>query len=321
MRIRPRLRAGVVALAALLGACASTPRIAQFGLPAPSAELVATPFFPQDVNECGPAALATALGASGVATTPDELSPSLYLPGRKGTLQAEMVATTRRHGRVPYPLPPDTAELLATVAGGTPVLVLQNLGLSFWPRWHYAVVVGFDAADNSVVLRSGLEKRAVMSLRSFERSWRLAQRWALAVVAPDAPPARARPREWLRAASAFEELRRSEVAAEAYATATRRWPDELLPWQVLANARYAQGDLAGAEAALRNAHRLRPDAVTLNNLASVLLDRGCPRSARAAIERAGLLETGEGERAAIERTRAQIDAHRGQQGPGCRDPE
>lgn len=315
------MRAAALALCALLGACASTPRIAQFDLPSAAAELTATPFFPQHINECGPAALATALAASGVATAPDELSPSLYLPGRKGTLQAEMVATARRHGRVPYPLPPDTGEVLATVAGGTPVLVLQNLGLSFWPRWHYAVVVGFDAADNTVVLRSGLEKRAVMSLRAFERSWRLAQRWALAVVAPDAPPPRAEAREWLRAASAFEELKQRQLATQAYDAATRRWPEEPLPWQVLANARYAQGDLAGAETALRNAHRLKPDAVTLNNLASVLLERGCPRSARDAIGRAAALEAGEAERAAIEKTRAQIDAHRGRQGSGCRDPE
>lgn len=307
----------MLALAALLGACASSPRIAQFGLSAPAVELTATPFFPQDLNECGPAALATALGASGVATTPDELSPSLYLPGRKGTLQAEMVATTRRHGRVPYPLKPETADLLATVAGGTPVLVLQNLALSFWPRWHYAVVIGFDAADNTVVLRSGLEKREVMSLRAFERSWALAQRWALAVVPPDAPPPRAEAREWLRVASAFEELKQRELAIEAYAAATRRWPGEILPWQVLANALYAQRDLKRAEAALRSAHAVKADAATLNNLASVLLERGCARSARAAIERAAALEMGEAERGVVEKTRAQIEAHRGPQAGDC----
>jgi len=313
----PRLRAGALALCALLGACAGTVRIADLGLPRPAAELADTPFFPQDVDECGPAALATVLGASGVGVTPDELVPTLYLPGRKGTLQAEMIANARRHGRVPYPLAPRLDEILATVADGTPVLVLQNLALSFWPQWHYAVVVGFDAGANTLVLRSGTTRRLVVKMGAFERSWTLAQRWALAVVAPDAPPARAQLREWLLAASAFEELKQHESAATAYLAATRRWPDEALPWQVLANARHAQRDLAGAEAALRTAQRIEPAAATLNNLAQVLLERGCPRSARSAIERARALGGSESEMAAIGRTREQIEAHRGKQAAHC----
>ena len=312
------MRAGALALCALMGGCAGTVRIADLELAHPAAELADTPFFPQDINQCGPAALATALVAGGVAVTPDQLAPGLYLPGKKGTLQAEVVATARRHGRVPYPLRPQPAEVLATVAGGTPVLVLQNLGLSFWPVWHYAVVIGFDAAANTVILRSGTERRRVMSMRAFERSWTLAQRWALAVVAPDAPPLRAELREWLRAASAFEELKQPQLAVTAYLAATRRWPADVLPWQVLANLRHAQGDLAAAEDALRTAHQLKPEAATLNNLALVLLERGCPQPARAAIARASALAASEPEQAAIGRTRQQVDAYRGRRAEGCR---
>ena len=32
-------------------------------------------------------------------------------------------------------------------AGALTLLVLQNLGLSWLPRWHYAVVVGYDLAE------------------------------------------------------------------------------------------------------------------------------------------------------------------------------
>jgi hypothetical protein len=311
------LRFAALALGALLGACAGTVRI---GVPVESVELAQTPFFPQDANECGPAALATALAATGVEVTPDDLVPLLYLPGRQGSLQAEVVAATRRHGRVPYPLAPRLDELLATVAGGTPVLVLQNLRFSSWPRWHYAVVVGFDTADDTVILRSGTERRRILSVAAFERSWSLADRWALAVVAPDAPPPRAEPRAWLRAASAFEELGQAALAERAYRAAAQRWPDQPLPWQVLANLRHAQRDLAGAEAALREALARAPSAATLNNLASVLLERGCPCAARAALDRAAPLDAGEPERAALSRTRAQVDADRRQDAPGCRAP-
>jgi len=308
------LRLAALALCALLGACAGTVRI---GVPLASIELADTPFFPQDMNECGPAALATALGASGIAVTPDELVPELYLPGRHGTLQAEMIAGTRRHGRVPYPLAPRLDELLATVAGGTPVLVLQNLRLSFWPQWHYAVVIGFDTSDDTVILRSGTERRKVMSAYAFDRSWKLAQRWAVAVAAPEAPPANALAREWLVAASAFEELGQPDVAGKAYGAATQRWPDDVRPWQALANARYAQRDLAGAEAALRHAHALQPSAATLNNLAQVLLERGCPKTARSALAQAAALDATDGERQALESTRAQVEAHRGRQAAQC----
>ena len=309
------MRLAALALCALLGACAGTVRI---GVPLDSIELEDTPFFPQDVDECGPAALATALGASGVAVTPDELVPELYLPGRKGTLQAEVIAATRRHGRVPYLLAPRLDELLATVAGGTPVLVLQNLGFSFWEQWHYAVVVGFDAGDDSLILRSGTDKRKTMSAAAFDRSWRLARRWAVAAVAPEAPPASAQLQPWLVAASAFEELKQFDVAASAYGAATLRWPEQPLPWQALANARYAQRDLPGAEQALRQAHALKPAAATLNNLAQVLLERDCPKTARAALAQAAALEASEGERAALDKTRRQVEAHRGRQAAHCR---
>lgn len=309
------MRAAALALCALLGACAGTVHV---GAPVESIELADTPFFPQDENECGPAALATVLAAGGLAVTPDELAPILYLPGREGSLQAEVVAAARRHGRVPYPLAPRLEDLLETVAGGTPVLVLQNLGLAPRPRWHYAVVIGFDARDDTLVLRSGTERRRVMSATAFDRSWALARRWALAVVAPDAPPARADAAGWLRAASAFEELGQAALAERAYRAAAQRWPAEPLVWQVLGNQRYAQRDLAGAEEALRRGLALAPAAATLNNLAQVLLERGCPRQAREALERAGALEAGEAERAVLARTRAQVEAHRGAQAAHCR---
>ncbi|MET0987939.1 MAG: hypothetical protein ABW034_21275, partial [Steroidobacteraceae bacterium] len=64
-------------------------------------ELEQVPFFPQAEYQCGPAALATVLEAAGVATTPDALVPIVYLPARKGTLQTELVAATRRFDRIP----------------------------------------------------------------------------------------------------------------------------------------------------------------------------------------------------------------------------
>ena len=49
----------------------------------PAVELAAVPFFPQEDFQCGPAALATVLAASGDATTPQALAPQSYLPQRR----------------------------------------------------------------------------------------------------------------------------------------------------------------------------------------------------------------------------------------------
>lgn len=245
------------------------------------------PFFPQELHHCGPAALATALNAEGAGVTPEALAPLVYVPGRQGSFQAELVAAARVHGRVPYRVDPNPEALLAALSDHRPVLVLQNLGLGVLPRWHYAVVVGYDPQRDEWLLRSGRERRQRLSSRRFLRTWDLAERWALVLAAPADPPAAATAARWLQAAAPFESLGRADIAAEAYAAAVARWPDSALAWQAYANARYGQGDLAGAEEALRRALVLEPSVPVRNNLAQVLAERGCAAEAQQMLDAIG----------------------------------
>jgi hypothetical protein len=100
-------------------------------------ELSDTPFFPQKKFQCGPAALATLLQMSDVPVVPAELEKQVYLPKRKGSLQAELLAAVRRYDRLPYVLQDTFTALAAELAAGNPVLVLQNLGFSFSGCWSY----------------------------------------------------------------------------------------------------------------------------------------------------------------------------------------
>ena len=270
----------------ILVACTSGPPLRDYALPQAQVELVDTPFFPQTRYQCGPAALATVLGASGVHVAPDTLVPHIYIPERKGSLQSEIIAVTRRHGRLPYVLAPDLHGLLAEVAAGTPVLVMQNLGLDSLPQWHYAVVIGYDTASDSLLLYSARDARLRMTRSRFEATWERAQRWAMVAVAPGQVPVTAQTAPWLWAASAFEELGQIDSAEQAYKAATQRWPDQALTWQALANASYALGNLPAAEAALRRAVQLAPSAATHNNLAHVLQQQGCLAAAEMELERA-----------------------------------
>lgn len=269
----------------LLTGCASQ----QYRLPAGSerlperVELSDTPFFPQEDYQCGPAALATVLVQRGVSTSPEALLPSVYLPGRQGSLKVELVAAARQHGQLVYPLRPDLQALLTQVAAGNPVLVMQNLGFAWYPQWHFAVVVGYDRLSQELVLRSATRKRWITDLSAFDRTWARAERWAVLTLPPDRLPAEPQLGAWLQAASDLEQTGQLEAAETAYRAAVEQWPDEALPGFALANLHYGQGDRAAAESVLRRSlSRQTNFAAGWFNLSELLNERGCVAQARAA---------------------------------------
>jgi tetratricopeptide (TPR) repeat protein len=253
----------------------------------PSAELREVPFHAQDEFQCGPASLAMALNAAGVDATPEALVGQVYLPARKGSLQIEMLAAARRHGLVAYPLEPRLTDVLREVAAGTPVITLENYGFKVLPRWHYAVVVGYDLAAGELVRRSGLTPRQTMPFHVFEYVWKGDGHWAMVAVPPDRLPATASESRYAQAVAALEKTGQVKQARTAYGTLLKRWPASLAGLIGSGNTAYALGDLAAAEAAFAQAVQAHPDATAAhNNLAHVLAERGKIPEALAAAERA-----------------------------------
>jgi hypothetical protein len=281
-------------------------------------ELEATPFFPQERYQCGPAALATVLSAAGANVTADSLVPEVYLPGRQGSLQPELVAATRRHDRVPYVLPPTLDALLATLDGGSPVLVLQKLGAGPVPGWHYAVVIGYDASSDQFLLRSGTEQRKEMPATHFLATWDRAERWGLVALPPGTLPPAPDLARYMDAAAGLEAVGRLDAAGLAYEAAAQAWPAESLPQVALANLAYARGDLAAAERGFHAAVRLDPkDAAARNNRAEVLRTLGCLDLARREIEVARALAAGGPLSASVEATARGIAAQEDGDAAGC----
>lgn len=280
-----RRMAGVLLLAILLLGC-SHARQTRALLQQPPAQLPAaielenTPFNPQQRYQCGPAALATLLQAQAIEVSAEELVDAVYIPGLHGSLPQEITATARRYGQLAYHLQPSLTDLLTEVAQGNPVLVYQNLGLSWLPRWHFAVVVGYNLPDKQLILRSGTTRRWRTTLASFERSWSRGDYWALVILSPGDLPASARLTDYLRAARDLEQTAGTEQALPAYQAATVRWADEPLPWLTLGNGYYTDSDYAAAMQAFSQATRVAPHQPGgWNNLAYALLHNGCPQQA------------------------------------------
>jgi len=277
-------------------------------------ELDDTPFFPQTEHQCGPAALATLLGAARVQITPEQLAPQVYLPGRQGSLQIEMQAAPRQYGLLSYRIGPELAGITAELDAGRPVLVLHNYGLPFWPRWHYAVVVGYDGQQDRVTLRSGKVRRQIMSAANFMRAWDNGDRWGLVLLRPGELPAAPDRERFLEAAAAFERTAAPGDARAAFEAALGRWPDEPVAWVGRGTAAYRNGDLQRAADDYRTALRIDgTQAGARNNLAMTLLELGCPRAAGKEIAQVNVTGLSAALAEAITDTRRQIET--GQKSP------
>jgi tetratricopeptide (TPR) repeat protein len=286
----PVLTGFFVWIVLVLGGCA-TPQFSSLqtrwptDLP-PKAELTQVPFFAQEDYECGPAALAMVAQAAGVKVIPESLVSQVYLPGRKGSLQPEMLAATRRQGLMAYPLKPTIEDVLREVAAGHPVLVFQNLAFAVYPVWHYAVVVGYDREQKLLWLHSGRTERMAISWSAFENTWARGQYWAMLALRPSELPATADADTYVNAAAALERVNATS-AQTAYTTALQHWPNDRAALLGSGNTAYALGQREAAAKAYQQAVSSHPDfADAWNNLAQVLLELGRRGEAGQAIARA-----------------------------------
>lgn len=232
------------------------------------------PFFPQADYQCGPAALAMTLAWSGLAVTPETLTASVYTPAIKGSIQPAMIGAARRFGRIAYILS-TPEELIAEIAAGRPVIVLQNLGLSWYPVWHYAVAIGYDSKAGYMLLHSGKIPRKRMPLKLFNRTWARSDYWGMMTIPPNMIPATATEADFVESVFGLEQAGRWQAALEGYQTALTRWPANPAAGIGLANVYYAMGNLPAAEHALRETIRHIPESgAAYNNLAQVLWEQG-----------------------------------------------
>lgn len=268
----------------LLAGCSSLPAP---GPVAAGGHHLDVPFFAQQAYHCGPAALAGVLNFNGVTITPDELVNQVYLPERRGSLTLEMQAAPRRFAQLVYPLAPGLDALLREVRAGNPVLVLQNLSFSWWPQWHYALVIGFEDGARELILHSGSTADYHMSTSLFMRTWRRADYWARVIVPPSRLPATATPDGVLAAAHDLEQVGEVVAASAVFQRALQRWPQYAGLWFALGNTAMSAGRAPEAAAHYQRSVDADPRfAQAWNNLAFALQELGCEDAASRAVSRA-----------------------------------
>lgn len=276
----------VVSIGVLSG-CASTPDISlQPGYTelSPSHSLANIPYFPQVEDQCGPASLATVLVANGIDVLPEQLRDKIYIPGKQGAVTTEMVARARRYGLLAYVLRPELSDVLAEINAGTPVLVMQNLGFSWLPRWHFSVAVAYNLEAQTITLRSGDQPNHEIGIHLFLKTWRRANSWALAVMPAGAIPVTANAKQLLQAATDLEQVGEQAAALAVYQSILQRWPDHSLANFGAGNSAYALGSYQQAHDYFSAYLQAQPSAAEgWNNLAYSLVALACGPQALQAI--------------------------------------
>lgn len=288
----------VVLMLGLLAGCTTPPQTRAVLDAPPSSiararQLADVPFFPQRAYQCGPAALAMLLAPSGLTVLPDDLTARVYVPGRQGSFQPEMLAATRHYDRLALEVGQNLESLLQWLGHGEPVLVLQNLGPDWYPVWHYSVVIGYDLDRAQLVLHSGETAWYRVSLAIFERTWQRAGFWGMVALKPgELPYSGDSPDAYFRAAAALEETRLDADMGAVWAAGAAAWPDSPDIRAGMANHVYSLGERGRALQLYESLLADFPDYLpAYNNLASIQAETGlldeALRTARRGLEIAG----------------------------------
>ncbi|PCJ16093.1 MAG: hypothetical protein COB04_11620 [Gammaproteobacteria bacterium] len=251
---------------------------------APSFTIENLPYFPQEDDQCGPASLATMLGARGIEVSTQALRNKVYIPAKEGALTTEMVARARRYGLLVYPLAPKVVDVTREIGAGNPVLVLQNLGLDWFPLWHFSVVIGYDLNRQTLTLRSGKQRAYEVDLALFQKTWQRGGSWAVVMLPPDTLPATAQIANLIQSANELEQVGQLAPALDTYEAMISRWPESPMAYFGAGNAAYALGQYKLASDQFKHHLQRSPSSSAgWNNLAYSLTALQCPHAATVAI--------------------------------------
>jgi ABC-type bacteriocin/lantibiotic exporter with double-glycine peptidase domain len=175
-----RVRFLAVATLALFVACAgknfSTLRS---GIEERGHYIVGVPFYRQEENSCGPAALASVASFWGQQVNAEQIKDRVYLPELRGTLPMDMERFLREAGFRTTSFAGTLDELKTRVRENVPIICLLDLGFSVYQKPHYVTVIGFDDTNEVVIAHDGVNANTVIGYEKFMKEWARAGNWML----------------------------------------------------------------------------------------------------------------------------------------------
>ncbi len=244
------------------------------------------PVIKQDDHHCGPATLAMVMQYHGGKQTPKELAQGLFHKKLRGSFFPEMKARARSEGMMVLEVN-ELNDVFAEIKAGHPVIVLQNNGFRFFPRWHFAVLTGMNFDGPDVYLNDGGRKVNKRDMRLFERSFALGGRRSLVILPPGKLAVTATEYQHLEAAAMLEAIGKNVEAAKSYLAILEKWPQSLLGSMGASNALYAIGEKKKAAEVLRAATELHPESAMIwHNLAIIQGETGMRKNARMSAKKA-----------------------------------
>lgn len=225
----------------------------------PAKKVIPVEFISQAKYHCAPASLTMLINHLGNQSTLNQVTEMLYTPEAKGTFQNDVLAATRRLGLVAIPVKKLT-NVLKEINHENPVLVFQNLGLSWLPKWHYALVTGYDLNANQMILHTGEMKNFPMKISTFEKIWARVDEWGLIIVKPGTIPVTATEEDMISATAGLEHAGQLNPAITSYEKILIKWKESLGALVGLGNIYYQKDEYKKSQAYLKQATEYHPKA-------------------------------------------------------------
>ncbi len=244
------------------------------------------PLIAQKENHCGPASLAMVMQFHGIKKSPDEIAKGLFHEKLKGSFFPEMKARARDEGMVVIEVN-DMEDAFKELTAGNPVIILQNNGFAFFPRWHFSVLTGFDLKGPDVFLHDGSKETETDDMRFFERSFVLGGKRSLVILPPGKLSVTGTEMNHLESATFLETLNKKDEALKSYQAILTKWPESLLARIGSSNVLYFLERKKEAQLELEAAVIAHPDSsFAWHNLAIIQGETGNKEVAKISAKKA-----------------------------------
>jgi len=140
------------------------------------------PFYPQEKEACGPAALASVLNYWNADEDPSRIAQAILSRGAGGVIGMDLedyaagleFRTRQYRGSL--------RDLKGNIDSGHPLIVLVNTGVWILQKYHFMTIVGYE--NEAVFVHSGRDKFKRIADEDFIPEWEKADFWTLLILPP-----------------------------------------------------------------------------------------------------------------------------------------